>query len=591
MPTAVAEPVGIPAPPQRDLYELARSLRLKSHDAILPLRYEIPTDYEVGHVEAFSVLTDVDTVTFGDISATLRNVSDNAYWYVQDGWRFDEGDLEEAVRVFEERILPQLTSYFGPLWPPGTPEGHRITILHARSRGLAGYFSSADEYPTLVHKNSNQQKMVYINPSVLRIGSSDYLSVLAHELQHAINWNVNGGQGSWLNEGLSQVAENLLNWSPPSVGSYIRSLPTSLVNWPISHENSSPYYGGSFLFSQFLVDQYGSSEGLGDLLATGGSGIVAVNSYLNSLGTDDDFESLFGRWAVANYLGQTGDGPYEYREFWPTAKPTDVLGQVGAYSFSQPQYSAQYLLIDSDAKDLEVEFSGNTHTPLLAVDPSEGGHCWWGNRGDTISATLTREFDLSNVAQATLRFTIWFRIEENWDYAYVQVSTDGGSTWDILQGGLSSSDNPSGNSYGPGYTGITDDWVEDSVDLSPYVGKRVLVRFHYVTDDAINGTGICLDTISVPELGFLDSVSVNEGWTTNGFYRTDNRIPQKYAVYLVETNGDEKIVTPVDIDESNRGKFIVSNLQTLDEAVLVVGSLAEGSDNFAEYNLTLRELE
>ena len=462
-PTAVAEPMGIPVPPRRDLYELARSLRLKSHDAILPLRYEIPTDYEVGHVETFSVLTDVDTVTFGEISATLRNVSDNAYWYVQDGWRFDEGDLEEAVRVFEERILPQLTAYFGPLWPPGTPEGHRITILHARSRGLAGYFSSADEYPTLVHKNSNQQKMVYINPSVLRIGSSDYLSVLAHELQHAINWNVNGGQGSWLNEGLSQVAENLLNWSPPSVGSYIRSLPTSLVNWPISHENSSSYYGGSFLFSQFLVDQYGSSEGLGDLLATGGSGIVAVNSYLNSLGTDDDFESLFGRWAVANYLGQTGDGPYDYKEFWPTAKPTDVLGQVGAYSFSQPQYSAQYLLIDSEAKDLEVEFSGNTHTPLLAVDPSEGGHCWWGNRGDSISATLTREFDLSNVAQATLRFTMWYRIEEDWDYAYVQVSTDGGSTWDILQGGLSSSDNPSGNSYGPGYTGVTDGWVEDSV--------------------------------------------------------------------------------------------------------------------------------
>ena len=117
---------------------MARSLRLKSHDAILPLRYEIPTDYEVGHVEAFSVLTDVDTVTFGDISATLRNVSDNAYWYVQDGWRFDEGDLEEAVRVFEERILPQLTAYFGPLWPPGTTGGPSNYHSSCQISGLGG---------------------------------------------------------------------------------------------------------------------------------------------------------------------------------------------------------------------------------------------------------------------------------------------------------------------------------------------------------------------------------------------------------------------------------------------------------------------
>ena len=96
--------------------------------------------------------------------------------------------------------------------------------------------------------------------------------------------------------------------------------------------------------------------------------------------------------------------------------------------------------------------------------------------------------------------------------------------------------------------------MEDSVDLSPYAGKRVLVRFHYVTDDAINGTGICLDSIAVPELGFFDSVSVNEGWTAHGFYRTDNRIRQKYAVYLVESKGEERIVTPVELDESNRGK-------------------------------------
>ena len=75
---------------------------------------------------------------------------------------------------------------------------------------------------------------------------------------------------------------------------------------------------------------------------------------------------------------------------------------------------------------------------------------------------MTREFDLSSLQQATLTFTAWYSIEENWDYAYVQVSTDGGSTWDILQGSLASTDNPSLNAYGPGYTGESEGWVSDS---------------------------------------------------------------------------------------------------------------------------------
>ena len=70
-----------------------------------------------------------------------------------------------------------------------------------------------------------------------------------------------------------------------------------------------------------------------------------------------------------------------------------------------------------------------------------------------------------------------------------------------------------GNSFGPGYSGASDGWVEDQVDLTPYAGEEVLVRFHYVTDDAINGTGLCLDTISLPEVGFFDDASQNSSPT------------------------------------------------------------------------------
>ena len=223
--TSPPVPTEVPEPPRRDLYELARSLRHKSRDPIPYLDYLIPTDLQVGQVDSFKVLANVEPVEFHTISARLEHVSDNAYWYVQRGARFGGDDLEKAASVFEERILPGLEASFGPLWKPDDPSGQRLTILHASTRGLAGYYSSADEYPARVHENSNQRKMIYINPGALRIGTEDYLSVLTHELQHAINWNLSGGQTTWLNEGLAQVAEYRLGWRPASGQAFVHSAP------------------------------------------------------------------------------------------------------------------------------------------------------------------------------------------------------------------------------------------------------------------------------------------------------------------------------------------------------------------------------
>ncbi|MEE9261533.1 MAG: hypothetical protein V3U95_03005, partial [Dehalococcoidia bacterium] len=589
-PTAVPEPTGIPIPPKRDLYELARSLSLKSLDPIPPVVYDNPSNLVVGYEDIFKVLDSV-AVRVNDISATLEFVSNNAYWYVQGGLNVSADDMEEAARFFEERIFPEVTGSFGPLWPPEASEGHRITILHARLRGVAGYYSSADEYPTLVHEHSNQRKMIYINSATLRVGSVGYLSTLAHELQHAVQWNLNMGQSTWLNEGLSQVAEQQLGWVPHTVGSFRNSLPTSLVYWPMSALDSSANYGAAFLFTQFLADHYSLGGDLEPLLRTGESGINAVDAYLNFLGTEDDFDSIFGRWTVANYLSQTGNGPFSYAEKLVAVDPTDVLSQTGIHILSQPQYSVRYLLLDLEAKGAEMQFSGDSYTSLLPIDPKSGGYCWWGNRGDSISTTLTRGFDLSDVNQATLRFTLWYEIEEDWDYGYVQVSTDGGSTWDILPGALSTPSNPVGNSFGPGYSGASDGWVEDQVDLTPYAGEEILVRFHYVTDDAINGTGLCLDTISLPEVGFFDDASQNQGWTSEGFFRTNNQVPQGYTVWLIESRDGEKAVRQVELDGSNQGKIVVPDLDAIDEALVIVGSLARGSSQPAEYRLTLRSLD
>jgi len=53
-----------------------------------------------------------------------------------------------------------------------------------------------------------------------------------------------------------------------------------------------------------------------------------------------------------------------------------------------------------------------------------------------------------------------------------------------------------------GYNDVTDGWIEESVDLSDYSGKKIWLRFEYVTDAAVNGEGFFLDDVSVDAIGY-----------------------------------------------------------------------------------------
>ena len=77
-------------------------------------------------------------------------------------------------------------------------------------------------------------------------------------------------------------------------------------------------------------------------------------------------------------------------------------------------------------------------------------------------------------------------------------------------------DNPSGNAYGPGYTGSSDEWLQESIDLTPFAGGPVLLRFEYVTDDAVYLDGLLIDDLSIPELD-LDLSSTDDDWHADGF--------------------------------------------------------------------------
>ncbi|MEW5933102.1 MAG: protease, partial [Bacillota bacterium] len=80
----------------------------------------------------------------------------------------------------------------------------------------------------------------------------------------------------------------------------------------------------------------------------------------------------------------------------------------------------------------------------------------------------------------------------------------------------------------PGYTGSSGGWLHETIDLSPYCGGPLYLRFRYMTDWAVNGTGFFVDDITVTADGqvvFSDDAEsdlvkwANEGWVWSPGYR------------------------------------------------------------------------
>ena len=195
-----------------------------------------------------------------------------------------------------------MTAVFGTEWTPGVDNDPHITILHARLRGVAGYFSSADEYPASVHQLSNQREMMYMN-TALRVGSGRYLAVLAHELQHAIHWNGDPSEETWVNEGLSEVAASVAGYRPSHQDVFVGSPTVSLVNWP---DQVATYYGAAFLFFDYLVSHYGGIQDIGLLVSEAEDGIAGIDAYLLQPGLRHELSGSLQRLGGRQLPGRAG---------------------------------------------------------------------------------------------------------------------------------------------------------------------------------------------------------------------------------------------------------------------------------------------
>ena len=357
-PTPSPEPLGggvAPEPPERDLVDLARRLRPDLGEPLAGATPGQSVTYDVGHTDTFFVI-DLVGRSVSSVRATLKVVSEHGYWYADDAAQVPSDSLEEAAEAFEDTIYPVVTRLFGDFQGPEADQ--RLTVLHTPLRRLSGYYSSLDEYPSQVHPNSNQRRMLYMDSESLEAGTPLYLGVLAHELQHALHWTADQGEDAWVNEGMSEVAKEIAGYEASFVGSFLERPSTQLDYWPDQVGQSAPNYGAATLFLKFLVHHYGGDEGLRSLVREPMDGIRGVESYLAAYGKT--FLDVFGDWVVANYLGAE-DGQYSYGDAEVQIDEVEAMTAYGLKTDVLPQFSAGYIDLRLDG-DVLAEFQGDILT-------------------------------------------------------------------------------------------------------------------------------------------------------------------------------------------------------------------------------------
>ncbi len=92
-----------------------------------------------------------------------------------------------------------------------------------------------------------------------------------------------------------------------------------------------------------------------------------------------------------------------------------------------------------------------------------------------------------------------------WDAANVRISTDDGTTWNVLTGSpaytYTSCYGWSANGDGcdiPGWGGVNaGGWVDANYDLSAYVGQSIKIAFYFGADPNTNDTGLFIDDVLI----------------------------------------------------------------------------------------------
>ena len=185
-------------------------------------------------------------------------------------------------------------------------------------------------------------------------------------------------------------------------------------------------------------------------------------------------------------------------EYYFALKTADNVGNYSPLSNSvMGKTSAVLVQFEDDAETAGSDTLWTADVPWARTDASAspdggegqlGGSYSWtdspdGNYGNGVDASLTSiAFSLADAKNSVFTFDHRYVIESGWDYGYVDITKDGGTTWTQLAV----------------YSGTQTAWTSPSFDIGDYDNETsVQVRFHFTTDGSVTYDGWYVDDVRV----------------------------------------------------------------------------------------------
>lgn len=439
-----------------------------------------------------------------------------------------------------------------------------------------------------------------------------YEGVFAHEYQHLLQYYEDPSEATFINEGLSDFAIDVTGYDFPTrsvaqIGfdSHLQCFMGNLVTQTDANpnprgggpENSLTSwgdqgdgeilcdYGAAFSFMEYLSGQYGRAF----MSALHRDPLPGLAGLQHVLGSRASTTEVIHRWAAAmaldgvldrgaNLRGKDSPSLYQIAALdaginWDNA---DAYSTPGA----PPNGSDYVRLRDGDrnyvsaatlrsisfegAKTLEpkpVEWTVTTTAP-----GHSGDSAFAAPDKDNQDAAIVHSIDVPSGSPA-LTFDTSYSTEPTFDSFFIQVSTDGGTTYHSLSNADTTCDldpgaDPLLKNNCPGLNGDSGGWKSETFDLSPYAGQTVLLAFRYITDANTRGAGVWVDNISIGGTLVFDGSSL-AGWQT--FTEIEPIAVHGFTVQLVgySSDGKKAFVGSVPLDENFSGSLNAGALEKL----------------------------
>jgi len=211
-------------------------------------------------------------------------------------------------------------------------------------------------------------------------------------------------------------------------------------------------------------------------------------------------------------------------------------------------------------------------SPPSSITDSPAGNYTAGNNK---SITTKVAADLTGAVYAHLQYYTRFEIEKSNDKAQVLISTNNGGSFSNLCGRYETAPASFGGSN-PVYDGVQNGWVKEDIDLSPYLGQNVMIRFLFTSSFSNHKDGFYFDDVLIrkiltpPPAGVKTNIFISDNIIlspnpSNGVFNLYNPDMKNIELTVYSTIGQEVfrstnsniVNSKIDIQNNSSGIYFV----------------------------------